>query len=211
MDTSSDSPEIITKTSAGRIADTPTFVLTTQSPDRVGDIVMLDGLNLKNFKENPVALVHHNSGDFPVGVWKNIRKQGDALLADLVLAAKGTSRVADLARALIEQGILRAVSIGFRVSKAEPIQPRGMKFFESELLEASLVSVPMNPRAVMVAKSLDMTEDEVAKFFTATPAGDSGSDDHSAEEQSLRFQAARKRAVYALINATRIQRKTGEL
>ena len=203
--------EIIKKSSAGRIADTQTFVLTTETPDRVGDIVVLDGLSLKNFKSNPVALVHHNSGDFPVGVWKNIRKQGDALVADLVLAAKGTSRVADLARALIEQGILRAVSIGFRVMKAEPIQPRGMKFFQSELLEASLVSIPMNPRAVMVAKSLDMTEDEVAKFFIVEPAGNTGDEGNTAKEQSLRFEAARKRAVYALINATRVQRKTGEL
>lgn len=203
--------DIVHKASAGRIADTQTFVLTTETPDRVGDIVVLNGLSLKNFKENPVALVHHNSGDFPVGVWKNIRKQGDALIADLVLAAKGTSRVADLARALIEQGILRAVSIGFRVMKAEPIQPRGMKFFESELLEASLVSIPMNPRAVMIAKSLDMTEDEVSKFFVVEPAGITDDENKSAEGQSPRYEAARKRAIYALVNATRIQRKTGEL
>jgi HK97 family phage prohead protease len=203
--------ELVQKTSAGRIADTQTFVLTSETPDRVGDIVVLDGLSLKNFKENPVALVHHNSGDFPVGAWKNIRRQGDVLLADLHLAAKGTSRVADLARSLIEQGILRAVSIGFRAMKAEPIQPRGIKFFESELLEASLVSVPMNPRAVLVAKSLNMTPEEVSQFFVVKSADNNDYEDNSVKEQSLRFETARKRAIYALVNATRIQRKFGEL
>jgi hypothetical protein len=155
----------VVKSSAGKLADTMTFVLTTETADRVGDIVVLKGLDLKNFKANPVALVHHRMGDFPVGIWKNIRQHGDALLADLHLASKGTSSMADLARNLIEQGILKAVSITFRPTKAEPITPRGMKFFESELLEASLVSVPMNPRAVMVAKSLGMSDTQIAEFF----------------------------------------------
>jgi hypothetical protein len=155
----------VTKGSAGKLADTMTFILTTETADRVGDVVVLKGLDLKNFKANPVALVHHRMGDFPVGIWKNIRQHGDALLADLHLASKGTSSMADLARNLIEQGILKAVSITFRPTKAEPIVPRGMKFFESELLEASLVSVPMNPRAVMVAKSLGMSDDQIAEFF----------------------------------------------
>ncbi len=207
MTTTPDSSlEVITKTSAGRIADTPTFVLTTQSPDRVGDIVMLDGLDLKAFKENPVALVHHRSGDFPVGVWKNLRVVGDALLGDLHLASKGVSKIADLARGLVEQGILRAVSIGFRASKAEAMKPRGMRFLKSELLEASLVSVPMNPRAVIIAKSLGMSDAEMKEFFT-DPSADAVVEEEAAEQQSLRLKAAKARAVQALINATRSQRQ----
>ena len=157
--------ELVQKSSAGRIADTQTFVLTTETPDRVGDIVVLDGLSTDNFKANPVALVHHRMGDFPVGIWKNVRRQGDALLADLALAAKGTSQIADLARSLIEQSILRAVSITFKPNEATPLKPRGMRFTKSELLEVSLVSVPMNPRAIMVAKSLGMSDDQISQFF----------------------------------------------
>ncbi len=158
---------LVQKASAGRIADTQTFVLTTETADRVGDIVMLKGLDTSNFKNNPVALVHHRMGDFPVGIWKNLRIHGDALLADLTLAAKGTSQMADLARSLIEQGILRAVSVTFKPNEAEPLKPRGMRFTKSELLEASLVSVPMNPRAVMVAKSLGMSDEQISQFFDA--------------------------------------------
>lgn len=200
---------IVKKSSAGRIADTMTFVLTAETPDRVGDVVMLNGLDLKSFKNNPVALVQHQSNEFPIGIWKNLRVAGDALLGDLQLAAKGTSKAADVSRALIEQGILRAVSIGFRAVEYAQLQPRGTKFIKSELLEASLVSVPMNPRALMVAKSVGMTDDELKQFFI-TPAGDNGGNGVD-ELQAQRYENVKKRAIYALINATRAQRKKGEL
>ena len=191
---------LVSKSSAGRIADTHTFVLTTQSPDRVGDIVVLDGLNLEPFKENPVALVHHRMGDFPIGIWKNLRRQGDALLADLQLAAKGSSQMADLCRALIEQGILKAVSITFKPTKAEPIKPRGMKFLQSELLEASLVSVPMNPRALMVAKSLGMSEAQITDFFDAPSSAIDNTAMSGDPAETL------KRAKSAILNVNRLNR-----
>ena len=200
---------IVHKASAGRVADTYTFVMTTESPDGVNDIVVLAGLDTVEFQKNPVALLGHDMRQMPVGIWKNLRIQGDALLADLQLAAKGTSRAADLARGLIEQGILRACSIGFRVHKSEPLKPRGMRFLKSQLLECSLVSVPANPRALIVAKSLGMTDTEIKEFFSE-PVGDFA-EEEAAEQQALRLKAAKARAVQALINATRITRKTGEL
>jgi hypothetical protein len=203
---------IVHKSSAGRVLDTLTFVLSAETPDRMGDVIVQKGWKLDNFKKNPVALMSHRQGDMPVGIWKNLRIVNDALLGDLTLVAKGISQTADLARGLIEEGILKAVSVGFVGLKAEPMQPRGMKYFESELLEVSLVSVPMHPRAVMVAKSLNMTDEEMKEFFTTEPVGENGGIvTKSAEEQSLRYQAAHKRGIYALINATRAQRARGEL
>lgn len=200
--------------SGSRMADTKTFVLSAETPDRVGDVVIQRGIDLTNFKQNPVALVQHERKALPIGVWKNIRVQGDATLADLHLATVGTSRIADLARGLIDQGILRAVSVGFMALESIRLEPRGTKFLKSELLEASLVSVPMHPRAVMVAKSLDMTEDEMKSFFTTDPVGDKGDDvdmvAKALEEQPLRYEAAHRKAIYSLINATKAQRKTGE-
>lgn len=203
---------IVHKASAGRVADTPTFVLTTQTADRVGDIVMLDGLDTKDFLQNPVALVHHQMGEFPVGVWTNLRKSGDALLGDLQLAVKGTSRMADTARSLIEQGILRAVSVTFRGLEREQLKPKGVRFTKSELLEVSLVSVPMNPRALMVAKSLNLTEQEMKAFFTDAEPGENGEDDEEAKRKSARFEAVDTRARLAVIAAKRACRPTfGEL
>lgn len=199
---------IIKKASAGRVLDTPTFVLSAETPDRVNDVVVQRGWHLESFLQNPVALLSHKSDQLPVGVWKNLRIQGDALLGDLHLAAKGTSRAADLARGLIEQGILRAVSVGFRALKAEPMKPRGIKYHEAELLEVSLVSVPAHPRAVMVAKSLGMDDAEIKSFFTdGAELGNAGDAEDLAEGESARYKAARSRAVAAIIAANRTLRK----
>ena len=202
---------VVKKASAGRVLDTTTFVLSAETPDRVNDVVVQRGWHLENFLQNPVALLSHQQSDMPVGIWKNLRVQGDALLGDLQLAAKGTSRMADLARGLIEQGILRAVSVGFKPLKAEPIKPRGMKYLEAELLEVSLVSVPAHPRAVMVAKSLGATDQEMKLFFTETLTSDAelgnvDGEDAQAEVKSDRYQATRNRAALAVISANRTLR-----
>jgi hypothetical protein len=198
---------IVKKASAGRVADTKSFVLTTETPDHVGDIVVLNGVDTKSFLDNPVVLVSHDSTQWPIGVWRNLRIVGDAMLADLQLAAAGTSRMADLARGLVDQGILRAVSVGFRPIEAQPLKPKGMKFIKSVLLEASLVSVPMNPRSVMVSKSLNMSSEEINLFFdTGAKLGNAGIDDAEAEVKSDRYQAVRNRAVRNIIAANRILR-----
>ncbi len=198
---------IVKKASAGRVADTKSFVLTTETPDHVGDIVVLNGVDTKSFLDNPVVLVSHDSTQWPIGVWRNLRIVGDAMLADLQLAAAGTSRMADLARGLVDQGILRAVSVGFRPIEAQPLKPKGMKFIKSVLLEASLVSVPMNPRSVMVSKSLNMSSEEINLFFdTGAKLGNAGIDDAQAQVASDRYEAIRKRAAMAVIAANRTLR-----
>ena len=79
--------DLIHKT-GNRVADTYDFILTTETPDRVGDVVMLDGIKLDSFQANPIALYMHDHSE-PIGIWSNIRKQGNALIGTLNLAAKG--------------------------------------------------------------------------------------------------------------------------
>ena len=90
--------------------------------DRHGDIVDVipKAVDRKDFKANPIALAFHNH-DQPIGVWENIRFEGGKLLGDLKLAAKGTSDYIDTLRSLVEQKILKAVSIGFSAQEYEPI------------------------------------------------------------------------------------------
>ncbi|WP_230685915.1 HK97 family phage prohead protease, partial [Streptococcus pneumoniae] len=64
------------------------------------------------FNQNPIALWMHNA-DMPIGTWANIRLQGSELMAELVLAARGTSAFIDTLWSLMEQKILRAASVGF--------------------------------------------------------------------------------------------------
>jgi HK97 family phage prohead protease/HK97 family phage major capsid protein len=144
------------------------FVLSDATPDRYGDIVEPAGWVLAWFKKNPIALFGHNSS-FPIGTWTNVRIEGGKLIARLSLASRGTSARIDELISLVEQGILRAVSVGFRPMEAEPIdanRPYGpQRYKKQELLECSLVSVPANPSALAVAKSMNLSTETLSLAF----------------------------------------------
>lgn len=144
------------------------FVLSDATVDRYGDIVEAAGWDIRNFKKNPIALFGH-SASFPIGTWSNVRVEGGKLLAKLNLAARGTSQRIDELISLVEQGILRAVSVGFRPLEFEPIDKDkpygGQRYLKSELLETSLVSVPANPAAVALAKSLNLSTETMSMAF----------------------------------------------
>jgi HK97 family phage prohead protease len=157
---------IIKSASGSRISDTRDFVLSTESPDRVGDIVKIDGLNTKNFESNPVALFMHNHRE-PIGIWSNLKKVHGALIGTLNIAAKGTSRMVDFSHSMVEQGMLKAVSVSFIPTEAtRNPSGKGLIIHKSELVEVSLVTVPMNPQALMIAKSLNLSDDEINSFFS---------------------------------------------
>jgi HK97 family phage major capsid protein/HK97 family phage prohead protease len=136
------------------------FILSDETPDRLGDIISATGWDLENFKKNPIALFNHHS-DFPIGKWANLRVDKGALRGHLQLAPAGTSPRIDEIRKLIDAGILKAVSVGFRALESEPLQKGnpfgGERYLKQELVETSLVSVPANPNALSVAKSLNIS------------------------------------------------------
>lgn len=144
------------------------FVLSDATVDRYGDIVDPAGWDLRNFKKNPIALFGHASS-FPIGTWSNVRVEAGRLIARLNLAARGTSARLDELIGLVEQGILRAVSVGFKPIDYEPIDPNqpygGQRYKKQELLETSVVSVPANPAAVALAKSLKVSEETITLVF----------------------------------------------
>lgn len=158
--------DTVFKTIAG--GDGLEFVLSDDSVDRMGDIIEQDGWVLTNFKKNPIALFGHSSS-FPIGSWSDLRVERGKLLGRLKLAAKGTSDRIDELIGLIEQGILRAVSVGFRVIESEAIDKEkpyaGQRYLKQELLETSLVSVPANAAALAVARSLNLSEETMSLAF----------------------------------------------
>jgi len=158
---------VIRKTVASE-GDGLDFVLSDATVDRYGDSIVASGWDLKSFETNPIALFGH-SHDFPIGRWSNLRIEGGKLIGKLNLAARGTSARIDELISLVEQGILRAVSVGFLPKKSEPIdknKPYGaQRYLEQELLETSLVSVPANPAAIALAKSMHVSEETMSLAF----------------------------------------------
>jgi HK97 family phage prohead protease/HK97 family phage major capsid protein len=160
--------QMIRKTAAGKAADALSYVLSDATVDRYGDVIEPAGWQLEQFRSNPIALFNHNP-NFPVGKWKNIRVEDERLIGELEPAKPGTSHRIDELLRLIDQDILRATSVGFRAIDTEPLDPKrpgaGTRFTKQELLETSIVSVPANPAALSLAKSLGISDDTMRLAF----------------------------------------------
>lgn len=158
---------VITKTAVSD-GGSMEFVLSDATVDRYGDVVEQSGWDLKDFKRNPIALFGHSSS-FPIGTWSNVRIEGGKLIARLNLAARGTSQRLDELIGLVEQKILRAVSVGFMPTEWEPIDKDkpygGQRYTKQKLVECSLCSVPANPSALALAKSLNLSPETISLAF----------------------------------------------
>ena len=167
------------------------FVLSDESVDRMGDVIRADGWDLRQFKANPIALFGH-SHDQILGVWENVRIEGKKLMGSLRLAKPGTSPLIDTVRSLLEQKILKSVSVGFQPIEATPRKSGGYDFTKSALHEVSVVAVPANPNALAVAKALSP---EVAKLLFVQSDISAGEDRTGQSTQNLtpNLKAARTR------------------
>jgi HK97 family phage prohead protease len=139
------------------------FVASTASQDRMGDVIRQDGWDLKAYKNNPVVLFGHNH-DQPIGRAHNVRVHDGALKADFEFAPEGVNPFAAQVGRMVEAGFLKAVSVGFRPLEYKPMKSGGLEFIKSELLEISVVSVPANSEAVAFAKSF-ASDDDIRRLF----------------------------------------------
>lgn len=129
-----------------------TFVMSAETSDSYGDIVVQAGIDTKvRFEANPVALFGHRSWDMPVGEWKDVRTvRGSPRRTEgtLVFQKEGVDDVADRVARNVQSGNLKAASIGFMPRKWERILDDngewtyGYKFLEVELYECSVVTIP---------------------------------------------------------------------
>ncbi len=146
-----------------------TFVISTDDPDRVDDVVTTKGIYLDNFKANPIAFYGHQAIILPVGKWAE-RDTDKCTIKVREHEAQGTcyfsqrTRDAEQVFALVAEGILRATSIGFNPMeeptprdsrKSNPLtMQRGYVFPKVDLLEVSIVGIPAQPTATLVREVL---------------------------------------------------------
>jgi HK97 family phage prohead protease len=159
--------DMIRKAIAAPAGDDPlTYVMSDETVDRMGDVIEADGWKLTNFLKNPIALFNHDY-KFVIGHWTDVKVQGAKLIGKLNLLPQGISDRLDEIRAAVEAGVLRAVSVGFTADPdaVEPMKTGGYRFGSTELMECSLVSVPANPNALQIAKSLHLSDEVQAMIF----------------------------------------------
>lgn len=137
--------------------DTVSFVASTSSPDRYGDIIDQKGWILENYKKNPVVLLNHDSNQLPIGKG-HVHIRDGQLVIDVQFDQED-ERAKEVERKA-KKGFMNAVSVGFRPleSKSRSELPeenkyygkRGMYYSKSELLEVSIVTIPANGEATML-------------------------------------------------------------
>lgn len=119
-------------------------------PDRIGDMI-LPGAFAKAVLPIPM-LFGHDIND-PIGTWDSATEKGDGLQLQGKLLVGDVARAREVS-ALVKSGAVRGISLGFITRKAKAREGGGRTISELELLEASLVTIPMHPGAkVTSAKS----------------------------------------------------------
>ena len=92
--------------------DPSEFIMSDETVDRYGDVINADGWDIRDFKNNPVALFNHNT-DAIIGSWKKVRVDGKRLVGKLVLAAEGTIRQGRRGPSPVGTEARQMVSVGF--------------------------------------------------------------------------------------------------
>jgi HK97 family phage prohead protease len=114
------------------------------TPDRIGDLIEPKSWDLKNFDNNPIIFFNHDR-NIPIGkaVGTKITDKGLEITARI---SKSKEAPIPYIRDMIEEGILKTFSVGFddHGSSYQDNEDGLTKFEKAELLEVSVVTIPMN-------------------------------------------------------------------
>lgn len=126
------------------------FIVSTDAWDSHGERINVAGINLKDYKKNPVVLWAHDGFNLPIAKTTKIWVEGNKLMARAKFYMKDEfpRKVYDY----IVDGFLNAVSIGGMV---EEWGADGMTIDRLTMKEFSVVPVPANQDALVAAKSLE--------------------------------------------------------
>lgn len=147
----------ITKDAAGSDVRPVRVIVSTAGVDRMGDIIVQEGIDLAAYRTNPVVLWQHDS-DRPIARAPDVRVVGGKLTATALFPVDGADEEADYVYGKIKAGIVNAASIGFNPIEWEAIDPKqpwgGQKFVKTEMLEFSFCSIPANKDCVIIGRSV---------------------------------------------------------
>lgn len=162
------------------------FVASTETVDSHGDVIDQASWNLKDYLANPIVLYAHDSRELPIGksVLTAVR---DGKLEATIRFSKSTQKANEV-WALVEEDVLRAVSVGFRPVDGGYEMRGGEEVWvwrRSILKEISVVPIGSNPDALAkqdeeirrfksYARTLSPRSVSPAQTETKNPAGDTG-------------------------------------
>jgi len=139
------------------------FIISTSSPDRDGDIIEASGWVLDNYKKNPVVLFAHNSSNPPVGKGISIEVDGDKLIAEAQFMGPEIDKTG------FSETIYQMLKNGYLIEWEELTDEKGnfkgYHFKKQELLEFSIVPVPANAEALIMANEKGINLNPLEEWF----------------------------------------------
>lgn len=161
-------------------------IASSETEDSWGRVVKQDW-DLTRYKANPVVLMNHDAQSLPIGRSENVRVEKGKLLATIVFADALANPAADYVWNSIQQGSLRAISVGWKPGSVAETTVDGrdvVVMSKNVLMEISLVNLPANPDALMVASMAgvrqriayaspewkQLSPDDKARFLLTSPA-----------------------------------------
>jgi hypothetical protein len=121
-----------------------------------GYALYIPGGDLSRFRDGNGALLLQHDSNRIIGT-ASLRKTANEVLLRGKFASPGVSQVADDARALLKDGVLRGLSMSFSILKSEPLGKSardGRRATQWRAEEVSLVAVGMDPNAVVTQRAL---------------------------------------------------------
>lgn len=147
--------------------------ISSTAVDREGDVMLPSGLDLSEFKSNPIVIWKHgqsHSIEMPVGTAPEITTNTNDVMACVKFADRPSNHpgalewVPDTIHSLYKQGVLRGFSVGFQMDRngfREATKKDQNRFGKTarriitrwKMTELSVAPVPMNQDALAVAVS----------------------------------------------------------
>lgn len=133
------------------------FIVSTGAVDAHGERIDVEGIDIKDYKKNPVVLWGHDGFNLPIARAVKVWKESGKLMAVAEFYLK--DEFANKVYNYILDGFLKAVSIGGMVQEWGA---DGMTISKLVMKEFSVVSIPANPEALATAKSF--SGDQIAEL-----------------------------------------------
>lgn len=134
--------------------------ISTETTDRYGDVVRVNGMDDTSYSKNPIVLWGHDSKSMPIGksLWRK-QSEKDGVKGILAKTQFADTQMGNDVYGLWKGGFINASSIGFIPSEYTPLD-KGYDFTKWELLEYSIVPIPANPDALRLALDKGIVSDE---------------------------------------------------
>jgi HK97 family phage prohead protease len=143
------------------------YLSTFGNVDRGMDMVMPGAFRrtLKERKLSSIKLLRDHDTRQVIGKWLSMEEDDRGLKVKGKLFA-GTVQLATETLALMREGALDAMSIGYRTIKAQWDEEQGVrKLLDLDLWEGSIVTFPMNEMATVDAVKTDLTITDVERIL----------------------------------------------